>query len=109
MRKEIAWISPLRTGVIYAAIIAVLYAAAIVLMLILAALAGGPHSGEFGGFGGFGGAGRAEMMLGVGLLRSLFGLIPAMIGGFLAGLISAAVYNIAAAIAGGIVIELRDR
>jgi len=106
VRKEIAWISPLRTGVIYAAIIAVLYAAAIIVLLVFGGLASRQHGGDFGGMGG--GAGRAEMLLGLGLVRSVFGLIPAMIGGFLAGLIGAVVYNIAAGITGGIVVDLRD-
>jgi len=101
MRKEIAWISPLRTGIIYAMILAVLYFAFIVLALIFGGLSGGFHRGGFSGMEG-------SMMLGAGLVRGFLGLIPAIIGGFFAGLISAFVYNVAAGIVGGVVIELRD-
>lgn len=91
MRKEIAWISPLQTGIIYAAIIAVVYVVFGILALI---------------FGGMGPGGMQMMGGGIGAL--FFGIIMGAIFGFIGGAVSAFVYNVAAGIVGGIVIELKD-
>ena len=94
MRKEITWISPLRTGIIYAAIIAVIWIVFGILALI------------FGGMGP-GGPGMSEMM-GGGIGAVLGGIIMGVIMGFIGGALSALVYNVAAGIVGGVVIELKD-
>ena len=94
MRKELTWISPLRVGIIDAAIIAVMW----VVVNIIGVIFGGMMDG-------MGGAG---MMAGTGIAGILFGLVMSVIFGFIAGVIGAVIYNIAAGIVGGIVIELKD-
>lgn len=100
MRKEVTWVSPLRTGIIYAAIFAVIYFAIGLIALIFGGFSGGMNEGA----GAFGGA----RMMGGGLLGAIGGLIMGGIGGFIGGVIGAFVYNIAAGIVGGVVIELKD-
>lgn|GEM_PF-3004636 len=107
MRKEITWISPMRTGIIYAVILAVLYFALKIFTLLFAVFAADHYAGGFAHMQG--GEGAVPMILGAGLLESAIRLIPAMIGGFFAGLISVFIYNVASGIVGGVVIELRDR
>ena len=98
MRKELTWISPLRVGIIDAAIIAVVYLAIGILGLIF--------GGMMGGLGG--GMEGAGMMAGGGIISFLVGVIFVAIMGFIMGVIGAFVYNVAAGIVGGIVIELKD-
>jgi hypothetical protein len=93
VRKEIAWISPLRTGIVYAAIIFVFYFVFSIIMLIL---------------GDMGGMESAEFMLGGGFVSIIFGLVMGAVSGFIGGMIGAFIYNIAAGIVGGVVIELKD-
>ena len=95
MRKELSWISPLRVGIIYAAIFAVMWVVASIIRMI------------FGGMmDGIGGAG---MMAG-GDIAGIFlvGLVMSVVSSFIAGVIGAFIYNIVAGTVGGIVIELKD-
>ncbi len=92
MRKEITWISPLRTGIIYAAIIAVIWVVFGILGLIFGGMApGGPG-----------------MMMGGGIGAVFMGIFMGIIMGFIGGALGAVIYNVAAGIVGGIVIELKD-
>ena len=94
VRKEVAWISPLRTGIIYAAIISVVYVVFSIIRL------------TFGGMGG--GMEGAGMMLGGGFVSIIFGLVMGAVFGFIGGMFGAFIYNIAAGVVGGVVIELKD-
>ena len=97
MRKEIAWISPLRTGIIYAAVVSVVYVVFSIVMLI------------FGSMGNMGsGIEGAGMMIGGGFLSIILGLVMGALSGFIGGMLGAFVYNIAASTVGGVVIELKD-
>ena len=93
MRKEITWISPLRTGIIYAVIIAVVWVVIAILRLI---------------FVGMGGMGDAGIMVGGGIMTIIVVLVMGAVGGFIGGVIGAFIYNIAAGIVGGVVIEFKD-
>ncbi len=97
VRKEIAWISPLRTGVIYAAIISVVYVVFSIIMLFFDTMTGGMGGGMGGG-----------VMFGGGFVSIVFGLVMSAVSGFIGGMIGAFLYNIAAGIVGGVVIELKD-
>ncbi len=105
MRKEIARISPLRAGIISAAVIAVVYLVVGLLMLVFGGLMGGMQ--EMQGFEGMGGM-HAWWMAGGGILALVMGIVMGAIIGFISGVLSALVYNVAAGIVGGVVIELRD-
>jgi hypothetical protein len=98
VRKEVAWISPLRTGIIYAAIISVVY----VVFSIIRLTFGGMMGGMGGGMEG------AGMMLGGGFVSIIFGLVMGAVFGFIGGMFGAFIYNIAAGVVGGVVIELKD-
>jgi hypothetical protein len=92
MRKEITWISPLRLGLIQAAIVAVIWIVFGILGLIFHGMGPGPGMATMGG--------------GVGAV--LGGIVMGAIAGFIGGAIAALVYNVAAGIVGGVVIELKD-
>lgn len=90
MRKEITWVSPIRLGLIQAAIVAVMWIVFGILGLIFSGMGPGPG------------------MMGGGIGAVLGGLIMGAIGGFIGGAVAALVYNVAAGIVGGVVIEFRD-
>lgn len=92
MRKEITWVSPIRLGLIQAAIVAVMWIVFGILGLIFGGMGPGPGPGMMGG----------------GIIAVIGGLIMGAIGGFIGGAVAALVYNVAAGIVGGVVIELRD-
>ena len=98
MRKEITWISPLRTGIIYAAIISVVYAVFSIVMLIFGTMMGGMGGDMMGGM----------LMAGSGFMSIIFVLVMGAVFGFNGGMIGAFIYNIAAGIVGGVVVELKD-
>ena len=97
MRKEIVRIGPLRLGIINAAVMAAAYLVIGVFGVVIGVI-GGMHGG-MGDFGMFGGGGLLSLAL-----AALFGATF----GFVAGVAGAAVYNLAAGMVGGVVIELRD-
>ena len=84
MRKEITWISPLRTGIIYAAIISVVYAVFSIVMLIFGTMMGGMGADMMGGM----------MMADSGFVSIIFVLVMGAGFGFIGGVINACVYNI---------------
>lgn len=106
MRKEITGISPLRTGVIYAVLFAIVYLAMGLLWLLFA-----PMMGGFGQMSEIRGVdpGMAMGVMGAGgAVGMLFGAIMGAIFGFIGGVIVAVVYNLVAGITGGIIITLED-
>lgn len=99
MRKEIVHISPVRAGLLSAAIAVVIYVAFGLVIGVAGMMNNYPPTHE--------GYGPADL-LASGVFALIFGLFSGGIGGFLSGWLGALIYNLVAAVIGGVVIELRD-
>jgi hypothetical protein len=98
MRKEISWVSPLRLGIIDAAVFAVMYLVVGILGLIF--------GGMMGGMGG--GIEGAGMMGGGGIVALVIGVVVGAVARDNPRVIGAVKNKIPAGIVGGVVIELKD-
>jgi len=110
MQKEISRISPLRTGIIYAVLIAVIYLVVGVLSLAFGGLfmGGMPPLEGIEGLEGFESQAGPGAMAAGGVMAVLFGAVFGVIFGFIGGVLMAVLYNFVASITGGIIVTFRD-
>ena len=114
MLKEIRRMSPLRAGLVYGALLGIVYLVAGLAMLLLGGLIGFDRFMEMQGMGpqvGQGpmqGPGGAGMMAAGGVFGVLIGSVVGAVVGFVFGVVIAAVYNLVAGLTGGLLVELRD-
>jgi uncharacterized membrane protein len=107
MRREITRVSPLSYGLMFGAIVGVLGVLMAALSLIFAATGMG-WMGGYGMMGGYGPEGGGVHMIGGGVMGFLAMIVMQVVGAFFVGVLIALVYNIAAGIVGGVVIEMRE-
>jgi len=116
MLKEIRRMSPLRAGLVYGALIGLVYLVTGVAMLLFGGLVGVERMMEMGGPGGpFApgaehgpGPGGAGMMAVGGVFGVLVGSLIGAVVGFVFGILVAVVYNLVAGLTGGLLVELAD-
>lgn len=114
MLKEIRRMSPLRAGLVYGALIGIVYLVGGLAMLLIGGLVGFEQMMQMQGMGppeggaGMPGPGGAGMMAAGGVLGVLVGSVVGTVVGFVFGVLVAAVYNLVAGMTGGLLIELRD-
>ena len=111
MLKEIRRISPFRLGIVYSALIGIVYLVMGFLYLLVGGVTGFDEMAmEFGGAGS-GEApsmGMAGAMAATGVLAVVLGSVLGAVVGFLGGVLVAAVYNFVAGLTGGVLVELAD-
>ena len=114
MLKEIRRMSPLRAGLVYGALIGIVYLVGGLAMLLIGGLTGFDQMMQMQGMGppgggqGMPGPGAAGMMAASGVLGVILGAVIGAVLGFVFGILVGAVYNLVAGMTGGLLVELRD-